>query len=336
MPRPTPWKARAAAALMLAGLAGTAHAAGGWRVIDRIAGPDGGWDYLRVDDKADRVLVTRGATVMAVDLKTRKVTPAWASGERLHIALPLDGGTQVLLTNGGADTAVFADAASGKALASVATGKGPDAAGVDPKSGLVLVIDHAGGDVVLVDPKSHSRVGSIEVGGELEETAADGKGRAFVNVESRNEIAVLDVAARKVSARWPLAGCDGPTGIAYDAEDRLVISACNGVTALTDAGTGKVVQTLATGHGADGVAYDPARRLAFVPAGRDGTLSVIALGHGKGRIVAVVPTRKGARTIALDQRSGRLYLPSADYLPAAGGARPAIKPGSFQLLVVGR
>jgi DNA-binding beta-propeller fold protein YncE len=323
----------ACAALLSAATAGQA-AAPAYHVVDRIAGPDGGWDYVRVDNRTSQVLVTRGTAVMAVSTLTGKMNPSFARGTRLHIALPVGDGSELLLTNGTGDTAVFADARTGATLATVPTGRNPDAAVYDPKSGLVLVVDHSGGDVVVIDARTRKRLGAIEVGGALEEAVTDGHGRGFVNVEDKNEIAVLDLAARKVTGRYALPGCDGPTGLAYDARDGLLIAACDGATLLVAAADGKVVDTLATGKGADGVAFDPARRLAFVPAGDDGVMSVIAIAGGHGRVVQQVETHKSARTIGLDERTGRLYLPSADFLPAVAGARAQVKPGSFRLLVV--
>ncbi|MDB5446611.1 MAG: gluconolactonase [Phenylobacterium sp.] len=325
--------ALAAAALAVAS---AAHAAAPrYRVADSIPGPDGGWDYVRVDAEKNRLLAPRGTGVMEVDLATRKVTAGLAPGGRQHIALPLNHGREMLVTNGASDTAVFADVDSGATLASVPTGKGPDAAALDPRSGLVLVMDHAGGDVTLVDPTTRRAVGRIAVGGDLEEAVADGSGRAFVNVENQNQIAVIDIAARKVVARWPLGGCEGPTGLAYDVQDRELIAACDGTTDIVRAADGQVLQTLPTGKGADGAAYDAQRRLAFVPAGRDGTLAVIAFDKGRARLAQTLATERGARTLALDDRTGRLYLPTAKYgPPPAPGARPSPLPGTFHILVV--
>jgi DNA-binding beta-propeller fold protein YncE len=314
-----------------------AQAAGsGYHVLDRVAGPDGGWDYVRVDQKNNRVLVTHGTSVMAIDLATKAVS-SFAPGQRLHDAMPVNGGSEVLVTNGGTNTAVFVDAKSGATVATVDTGKGPDAAAFDAKTGLILVMDHAGGQVTLIDPKTHKAVGTIEVGGDLEAAAVDGSGKAFINVENKNEIVVVDIAGRKVLTRYALTGCDGPTGLAYDAVDKLLVAACDGVTDVVDARTGKVLQTLPTGKGADAVAYDARQGLAFVSAGRAGTLGVIALAGGKATLIDTVPTQVGARTVAFDERTGRLYLPTAKFgPPATPGGRPTVEPGSFQVLVVGK
>jgi YVTN family beta-propeller protein len=322
------------AAAAVAACAGSASAAvPAYRVIEQVPGPDGGWDYVRVDPQVDRVLVTRGASVMALDLKTGRIATGLAPGARSHVALPIEGGAEMLVTNGGSDSVVIADARSGAALASIPVGKDPDAATFDPRSGLVLVMDHAGGEVTLVDPKGRRAAGAIRVGGVLEEASVDGQGLAFVNVESADQVAVIDIGRKKVLRRIALAPCQGPTGSAYDPQDRRLIVACQGVTVLVDPAAGKVVQALPTGQGADGVVYDPARRLAFTPAGRDGTLSVIAMQDGRGRIVQTLETQKGARTIALDERTGRLYLPSAQYVVSAG--RFSTVPGTFHVIVVG-
>jgi len=328
----------AALCLGLCAAAGGAQAAGsGYHVIDRISGPDGGWDYVRVDPANHRVLVAHGGSVVALDLASKAVTPGLAPGAILHDPLPVNGGAEVLVTNGGTAEAVFYNGKTFAEVARVKTGAGPDAAAFDAHSGLVLVMDHRGGDVTLIDPKAHKAVGSIAIGGDLEAAAVDGAGRAFVNVENKNEIAAVDIAKRTVVGRYPLAGCDGPTGLAYDAADKQLIAACDGATVVLDAASGKVVATLATGKGADGVAFDPRQKLAFVPAGQAGTLSVVSIGKGKAAVVDTVKIQVSARTIALDPRDGRLYLPAADYgpRPAAGGRPPQV-PGSFKILVVGK
>jgi DNA-binding beta-propeller fold protein YncE len=168
------------------------------------------------------------------------------------------------------------------------------------------------------------------------EAAAVKGGRAYVNVEDKNEIAVIDIAGRKVVAHWALPGCDAPTGIALIADGKRLIAACDGSSVIVDIASGKVVQALPTGKGADGVAYDAKRNLAFVSAGRDGTLAVIDLGGRSAKIIQTLPTQVSARTIAIDPRTGHLYLPAAAMGPASAvGGRPQAVPGSFAVLVVG-
>lgn len=327
----------AALCLGLCAVAAGAQAAGsGYHVLERISGPDGGWDYVRVDPVNNRVLVAHGGSVVAMDLATKKVTPGLAPGMMLHDPMPVNGGSEVLVTNGGTAEAVFVDAKTFAEVARVKTGVGPDAAAFDARSGLVLVMNHRGGDITLIDPKTHKAVGSIAVGGDLEAAAVDGAGRAFVNVENKNEIVVLDLAKRSVVTRYALAGCDGPTGLVYDAADRQLIAACDGATVVVDATSGKVVATVATGKGADGVAFDPRQKLAFVSAGQSGTLSVVSVGKGKASVVDTVKTQVSARTIGIDPRDGRVYLPAAEFGPKPATGRAPMIPGSFKILVVGK
>lgn len=323
----------AAAAVLLALLGGASRAEPRYAVVDRIPGPDGGWDYLQVDTEHNQLLIPRGTAVMRVGLDNHKIETGLAPGGREHVALPLPGGREMLVTNGATDTAIFADAVSGSVLASVPVAKGPDAAVLDPMSGLVLVAGHAAGAVTLVDPKTRQAVGSVPVGGVLEELAVDGRGRAFVAVETKNEIAVIDVRGRKTVAHWPLPGCEGPTGLAYAPQDQRLIAACDGETAIVDATDGKLIQMLDTGLGADGAAYDARRHVAFVPAGRDGVLNIIGIRNGRATLLQVLPTERGARTLALDARTGRVYLPAAEYQASAGG-RPMTRPGTFRILVI--
>jgi DNA-binding beta-propeller fold protein YncE len=203
-------------------------AAPGYHLSERIPGPDGSWDYVRVDPANNRVLVAQGTSVMAVDLASKAVTPGLAPGRRLHDAMPVNDGREMLVTNGGTGTAVFADARSGAIVATAQAGKNPDAAAFDARSGLILVMNPSGGDITLIEAKTHKVSGTVDVGGDLEAAAVDGAGHAFVNVEDKNQIAVVDLAARKVTARYALIGCEGPTGLAYDAADRLLIAACDG------------------------------------------------------------------------------------------------------------
>jgi DNA-binding beta-propeller fold protein YncE len=307
-----------------------------YHIVDRIPGPDGGWDYASYDAARNRVLVARTAAVTAVDLKTRAVNGAFASAARGHAAFPVNGGAEVVITNGNTNTATFVDATTGALIATVETGAGPDDAIVEPKTGLLVVMDHKGGTLTLIDTRAHKAVGAIAVGGTLEAAAVDGAGRLFVNVEDKNQIAVVDIPGRKVLARYELKGCEGPTGIAYAPADKLLISSCDGVAEIVQANTGKVVRQIKIGDGADGVAYDAGRHLAFIPAGVSGTLAVISVAHGDATLADTIPTQKGARTLAIDTAGGRVFLPTAVYVAGVNGGRPTPTPGTYELLVLSR
>jgi YVTN family beta-propeller protein len=277
--------------------------------------------------------VARSTAVMAVDLATGQATPALVPLNRGHGALPIPGTGRVIATNGGSDTAVVFDGATGAVVATIPTGKKPDAVAYDPATKTVWVMNAGSGDITVVDAATLAVKGTVAVGGSLELGAADGKGLLYVNVEDKNDVAVIDTRAMTLKARFPLKGCDGPTGIVYAPAAKRVLSACANGVAVVSGADGALVASLKGGPRPDGAVYDPKRDLAFVPSGGDGTLSVIKM-SGTPAVLATTPTAKGARTAALDEATGRIYLPAAQYAPAVGAARPAMIPGSFTVLVV--
>ena len=305
-------------------------------VIQRIAGPDGGWDLLSVDAEHHRLLVARSDGVMAVDLSTGVLTPSFVAGSRLHAVLAVPGTGLGLATSGASNSAIIFDAATGAVKAEVPTGANPDAAIFEPTSRTVWVMNAKDGTASVVDPVSAKVVATVAIGGGLELPALDGHCHLFVNVEDRNEIAEVDLAARKVLRRIALTGCDGPTGLAYVSSGYLISACANGVAMLVRTSTGALIGKIAIGPRPDGAFFDARRRRAYVPSGGDGTLTVIDTTGGVPRAIAKVATQAGARTGAVDPASGRVYLPTARFgPPAAPGQRPKMVPGSFELLVVG-
>ena len=318
------------------GLTAAADPAPAYAVTDRIKAPDGGWDYVSFDPAHRRLYVSRAGGVLALDVDSGALTPHLTNAQKTHESLPLNGGAMVLVTDSGTNSAHLIDAMTGASLAEVPTGQKPDSATFDAGSGLALAMNGKSGDATLIDPVARKAVGSIVIGGALEASDSDGAGKVFVNIEDQNQIAVLDVKAHAVAARYPLKGCEGPTGLAYAKDAGVLISACaNRVAKVIRASDGQDLATLAIGAGPDSVIYDAERRLAFIPCGRDGVLEVIAV-HGPGdvAIVQTVKTQMGARTGAVDPRSGKLYLPTARFMPSPSGGRPVAAPGTFEILVV--
>jgi YVTN family beta-propeller protein len=313
-----------------------AQSAPAYAVVDHIAGPDGRWDYASFDAARRRVYIAHGTQVSAIEVDSRTVVPALAPGAGLHSAFALPGGAVLVTTNGATGVANFIDAGSGSLIASVPVGEDPDAAIFDPASGLVLVMNGKAGTVSLIDPAARKAVGTITVGGALEFAAADGAGKAYVNIEDKGQIAALDLTARKVAAVYPMTGCEEPSGLAYAKSAGLLIAACaDNVAKVVRAATGEVVATLPIGAKPDAVIWDEQRSLAFIPCGGSGTLAVIAVrGANDVAVVQTVTTAPGARTGALDPKTGRLYLPTAKFLPTQPGQKKAMVPGSFEVVVV--
>jgi hypothetical protein len=312
-----------------------AAAAPQYAVTARIAIPDGGFDYASFDPVHRRLYVSRVGGVTAVDVDSGRVTGHLIQAGHTHESLVLDSGSRLLVTDSASNSAHLVDALTGKALAEIPTGKKADGAVFDAESGLALVMDGASGEVTLVDPAKRAAVGSIAIGGGLEFPAVDDAGRGFVNIEDQNRIGVFDIKARKLIGHYALAGCDGPTGLAYIPEAGVLISACdNKVAKVIRASDGADLATLPIGKGPDAVIYDPQRKLAFIPSAWDGLLTVLAVrGPGDVAVAGTIKTQPGARTGALDEKTGRIYLPTARYTLQPGG-RPVAQPGTYQILVV--
>jgi DNA-binding beta-propeller fold protein YncE len=310
----------------------------GLHVIRRISGPDGMWDYTSFDTARRRVYIAHENVVIAIDADTDKVNTAFAQGDGLRSVVPVPGTDLIVTTNSGDNTAKVLSAVDGKLLASIPTADDPDGAQYDPKSGLVIVICGDSGALTLIDPKAMKAVGTIAVGDHLEFGASDGKGRFFVNVVDKNRIAIVDLVTRRVVTSYKLPGCKQPTGLAHVAGDRLIAVCFNGGADILDAHSGRTIASFNVGGVPDAVIYDEQRGLAFVPSAFTGTLSVIALsGQFDNTIVDTVPTKNGARTGTVDPKTGRIYLPAAEYiLPAPKGKPPIAKPGTFEVLELDR
>lgn len=301
-------------------------------VAGEIHGADGRFDYATVDPASHRLYVARGDGVMAIDLGTNEVTPTLVPGSTVHGVVVLPGG-RLLSTNGGTNTATLSDMQGRPIAPEIPTGRKPDAAAFDPKSGLVFVMDGADGDATLIDPKTGSAVGRIVIGGALEFAVADGMGHLFVNIEDKAEIAVIDTVARKVTARFALPGCSEPSGLSLDPDKHVLLTVCRNQKAVAlKARDGTVLGTFEIGGGPDAAIFDAARQTFFVPCGRDGTLIAIGYRDGTLAVTGRIPTAAGARTGALDPVTGKLYLPTADSAP--GEHKPI--PGTFRVLVVDR
>jgi YVTN family beta-propeller protein len=305
---------------------------GRYKVVAELGAGDGGWDLLSVSEVDHRLYVAHGDGVTAIDLRTGAATDKIVPGHRVHAALAIPGTHDVISTNGETNNAFLFDGRTGKIRATIPTGTRPDAATYDPATRTVWIMNPGSGDITVVDPSSAKVLATVPVGGSLELGAADGHGRLFVNIEDKNEVAVIDTRARKLLSRFALNGCDGPTGIAYDRASRRMLSACANGVAIVSAPDGRQVAKLPIGKGADGAAVDERRHVVLVPAGHDGNLTMISLA-GTPRVLGQLATAVSARTIALDEATGRAYLPSAKLQPAQGNERPKPVPGSFKVLV---
>jgi DNA-binding beta-propeller fold protein YncE len=288
---------------------------------------EGGTDYVAVEAATGRVFVSRSNHVMVVEGATGKVLGDLLKTPGVHGAGFATKAGHGFTTNGGDETVTMFDLKTLAVLRQIKVGPGLDGIMYDEADDKIILTNHSRpvGTLTAIDPKSGDIVATVE----LEDTApegaaADGKGHIFVNNEEKNTIQVIDVKTWKATASWPLAPCDGPTGIAYDKASNRIFSGCNKTSVVVDASSGKVVATIANGTRVDALGWDPAKKLIYIPNGGEGNVTVVHQDSpDKYSVVATVATVPGAKTIAVDPSTHNVYL----FQPERGPVPPPL-PGA--------
>jgi DNA-binding beta-propeller fold protein YncE len=323
--------------------AGVAFAAApeGYHLLKTIPIPgDGGWDYVAVDAAARRVYVSHATRVEVLDADSGELKGQIADTAGVHgIAVAPEFG-RGFTSNGRANTVTVFDLKTLQPQGTVATGRNPDCIIYDPATRRVFAFNGGGGSVTAIDAADSRVAGTIDLGGKPEFAAADGTGHVFVNLEDKEEVLKLDAHGLKVLERWPIAPAKAPVSLAIDAPGRRLFVGCRSkVLLVLNADNGKAVASLPIGDRVDATAYDAEAKLVFSSCG-DGTVTVVRQeSPDKYSVVETIKTRPGSKTMGLDPKTHRLFLPGVEYKPAAAGAprqRPAVVPGSFVLLVFGR
>jgi YVTN family beta-propeller protein len=313
-----------------------------YKVVNKIkVGGGVRWDYGYLDSANHRLYVAHGTQTEVIDTATDKVVGNIAGTNGVHgVAIADDLGRGFASDGGDNDVTVF-DPKTLKVLSKVKTGQNPDSIIYEPVSHRVFTFNGRSKDSTAIDAKSGDVItASIPVGGKPEFAQIDGKGHIYANVEDKNEIIEVDAKNALVSKRYSIAPCDSPSGLAIDPKGRLYSVCENKMMIVSDPAAGKVLASLPIGPGTDGVAFDDG--YAFSANGGDGTITMVGeTSPGKFEVVATIPTTRGARTIAADQKTHKLYLPAAEFgAPAVDKdgkkGRPAPIPDSFQIVVVGR
>jgi DNA-binding beta-propeller fold protein YncE len=329
------------AAAMLVATAAAAQP--GYSVAKRVVlGGEGGWDYLTYDGSSDRLFISRSSHVLVLDGNSYAVVGDIPGTPGVHGIAVAPEFSLGFVSNGRGDSVTIFSLKTLHKFGEIKAGQNPDAIIYDRASRLVFAFNGKSRDVTAIAAATGKVAGTIALGGKPEFAAADGKGKVYVNIEDKNEVVAIDARKLKVAARWALAPCEEPSGMAMDAAHRRLFIGCsNKMMAVVDADSGKVLATPAIGEGVDANGFDPETGLAF-SSNRDGTLTVVHEdAPDKFAVVADVPTQKGARTMALDSKTHRVFLVTADFGPAPAATaeqphpRPSILPGTFTLLVVG-
>jgi DNA-binding beta-propeller fold protein YncE len=318
----------ASAALSAVTISATLAGAQTFSVQKYSIGGEGGSDYITAEQGTGRVFIPRGTHVMVIDGATGKVIGDIPDTPRTHGVAIAPKSNHGFITAAGDSSVTMFDL---KTLAPIKKIKIPtgglDGIGYDAFSDRIILGNHSRpvGTAVAIDPNSGTIVSTTNLDDNGPEgIVGDGKGRVFINLEGKNAIQVLDAKTMKVLALWPIAPCDGPTGLGIDTQTSRLFVGCSKMSVIVDAASGKVVDSVANGDGVDALGFDPAQKLIYIPAGRDGNVTVVHEDTpDKYTVVATVATMRGARTLSVDPVTHAAYLINPEYGPA-----PTPAPGS--------
>jgi len=307
-----------------------------WKV-----GGEGGWDYLTADADAHRLYVTHGGRVEVLDATTGKPIGAITGLKGTHGVALDDAGKYGYISDGGANAVVVFDRASLQTVASIPAGVNPDGIAFEPVTKTVWAFNGRSKDVTVIDTATQKVIATVPLPGKPEFPAADGKGFVFDNIEDKNEIVRLDAKDPKITATWPVSPCESPSGLAIDRVGRRLFAVCDEKKmAVVDADTGKVIATPVIGSGPDAAGYDSNTKLAFSSNG-EGTVTVVDASNSSYKVLQTLATQQGARTMALDPATGKVYVVTAQFGPRPAATesnprpRPAVVPDSFTVIVAG-
>jgi YVTN family beta-propeller protein len=328
------------AALGLIG-AVTCGAQGAYHFLTAIPISDeGGWDYLSIDSSARRLYMSHGSEVVVIDIDADTIVGKITNTPGVHgvaLAPELNRG---FVSDGRENTAAIIDLKTLHILTKMTTGKNPDGMVYEPGRQEAYMFNGRSHSATVIDAKTATVVTTIPLEGKPEFPAADpDAGRVYDNLEDKSEVAVIDTATHKVINNWPIAPGEEASGMAIDLAHHRLFLGCGGskTMVMMDSTTGKVIASVPIGDGVDACAFDPKTQLAFSSC-RDGTTTIAHEDSpDKLTVVQTLQTEPSARTMALDTKTHRIYLPAAKFGPAVEGQRrPPMIPGTLRLLVYGQ
>ncbi|MBC7422759.1 MAG: YncE family protein [Ferruginibacter sp.] len=293
---------------------------------------DGGYDYLYIDEPSAKLYVSHGTTVHVIDLNTEKLVGTIGAMMGNHgIAIAANAG-KGFISDGKADAVIVFDINTLKIIKTIPlSGKKPDAILYDAFSNRVFAFNGSSDNASVIDVSTMKEIGKVALGGGPEFAVADGHGKIYNNIEDKNNLKVIDSKTLSILNTYALAPCGGPTGLALDAVNKRIFTACreNKGMSVVDITSGKIITTIPIGAGVDAVAYDAATKLIFCPNGDATTTIIKQESADKYTVVQTLATQIRAKTLALDTKTHKIYLSVADI---EKGTR-SIVPGTFKVLV---
>ena len=284
--------------------------ASNYKIISKIElSNEGKYDYLSLDEQSHKLYVSNGSKVHVVDLQTDKVVGVIDNLSGVHgiaIAAEFNKG---FISNGGNNTITVFDLKSNKVLENIKiSGKKPDAIVYEPLTKRIFSFNGGSEDATAIDAKTNKIAGTVALESGPEFSCSDGKGKMFVNIEEKNDVVCFDPKNLKVISTWSLSPCTTPTGMAMDIENNRLFVGCRSKhLVVVDAGNGKVIATLPIGAGVDACAFDKNTKQIYCSC-KDGSITVIKQESAdKYSVLDNIKTMDGAKTMAIDKSTQRLY-----------------------------
>jgi DNA-binding beta-propeller fold protein YncE len=281
------------------------------------------WDYLHAEP--GRLYVSHGDEVTVIDTATDKVIGQLTNLPGSH-GIAIDPATgDVLADSAGRSVAVAFDPKTFAPLWNVPVALDADGMVYDPASKKIFNTGGDGHAITPIEPATKTALPTIPLPGAPEFLGADGRGNLYDNITDLSEIVRIDTATDAITATWPLTPCEHPKGLAVDSEHDTVYASCaNGILVALNGKTGAIIAHFPIARRTDAAAYDPVRHRIFSSNG-DGTLTVISTKTATPVLLATIQTAPGARTLAVDPATGRIYLVTADI----SGTTPPTEPGAL-------
>jgi len=309
----------------------------GYHIIKKITtGGTEGWDYITMDSDARLAYIGREDHVDVVNVESGTVVGKVTGLMGTSGMLPVPEFGRGYAMNGDAGNVVIVDLKTLAKIGTVKAGKDPDSFTYEPVTKRVFVMNSSSANATAINAKDGTAAGTVALGGQPEAAVSDGKGKVYVNITDKDQIAEVDAETLKVTHHWPLVQGTGPSGLAIDRKNRRLFSACdNQRMVVMDADSGKVLAALRTGAGTDGAGFDPESGNAFASAGGAGTLTIVHEDSpDKFRVLEEIDTQSGARTMTVDSKTHNVLVITARH--GHGSTHNLVLPDTFVVLVVGK
>ncbi len=297
----------------------------------------GGWDYISVHK--GKIYVSHGTQVNILDEKTGDSVGVILNTQGVHGIAFSDEAGKGFTSNGRSNNVTVFDLKTNNVITQIETGQNPDAIYYEPFTKTIITCNGRSKSLSIIDPLKNKVIDTVALSGKPEEAVSDGKGNLYVNIEDKSEIAVVDTKTWKVTNNWSMKPGDGPSGLKIDSKSMRLFAACDKLMMVLDATNGKVVTQVPIGEGSDGLVFDDKNKIIYTSNGIGNITAIKEQSPNDYVVVETIITKPRARTIAMDDKTHAMFLPTAEFEKPTDPnpnprARPKMIPGSFQVLVV--